>query len=326
MKQLPKRLATFIFLLIWFGVFGLMFVNQQRLIDWYKLRGYTPSPEVAALVTSDAMTAYGQHLLYVNRPIITAGSDFGDACPQGAEKTVVLGCYKGGDEGIWLYKVSDPRLKGVVEVTAAHEMLHAAYARLSGDDKKSIDAQLSDYYARGLTDQRVKETIAAYKKTEPTELLNEMHSIFATEIVSLPTGLETYYKQYFTDRAKVAAYAMRYQSEFTSRQQQVAAFDTQLKDLKQAIEANQASLQSQRSSLNDLQEQMEALKVQGDTAGYNSRVAPYNQAVNKYNALLAETRNQINTYNEVVEKRNTVALEERQLTQALSAQSLPSEQ
>ncbi len=82
-------------------------------------------------------------------------------------------------------------------------MLHAAYNRLNSADKSRIDNSLQKYYQHTLTDQRIKNIIAAYKKTEPNDLVNEMHSIFGTEVAELPPELETYYKQYFSNRSVV---------------------------------------------------------------------------------------------------------------------------
>lgn len=325
-KPYTKRLSTLLFLLTWLGIFSVVYINQQHIIDWWKLRNYTPSAEISALASSNTMTSYARHLLYVNKPVITTGANFAKICPQGAEKTVVLGCYKGVDKGIWLYKVTDSRLAGVVEVTAAHEMLHAAYDRLPTKERQRIDSLLEAYYQTSLTDQRIKDTIEAYKKSEPTELSNEMHSIFATEVSELPSALETYYLQYFTNRSKVVAFTERYQSEFTNRQNRVAAYDAQLVELKKTIETGQASLEAQRQTLDTQQEQMESLKSQGDIPAYNSRVTSYNRAVASYNALREQVREQINTYNDTVEKRNAIALEERELTKALSASGLPAEQ
>ena len=318
------HLGTLLLLLFWLGVAGTVYANQQRIIDWWKLRGYTPPAAVATLATEDTMTEYARHLFYVNKPVLVAGGAFTASCPVGGEKTVVLGCYKSGDSGIWLYDVTDARLTGVEQVTAAHEMLHAAYMRLSRAERTRIDGLLQDYYKHGLSDSRVKLTIAAYQKTEPDAIANEMHSIFATEVAELPASLETYYSRYFSNRAAVTAFTQRYQGEFTSRQDQVKAYDAQLAVLKSSIESGQSTLQSQRASIDAQMSQMEQLKSNREYTAYNAQVPVYNQLVNSYNRLLTTTRDQIAEYNEIVEKRNATALEERQLVQALSPSSLPS--
>ena len=67
------HLGTLLLLLFWLGVAGTVYANQQRIIDWWKLRGYTPPAAVATLATEDTMTEYARHLFYVNKPVLVAG-------------------------------------------------------------------------------------------------------------------------------------------------------------------------------------------------------------------------------------------------------------
>lgn len=288
-------------LVVLLGLLGLTWVQRQAVADWMKLRGYQAPATVAALATEDTMTPEATKLFYVNHPDIVSGTAFSSNCPVGGEKTVVLGCYKGNDRGIFLYDVTDERLNGVEQVTAAHEMLHAAYRRLSPAERKQVDGWLIAYYQNELTDQRIKDTLESYKKSEPNDVVNEMHSIFATEIATLPSNLETYYKRYFENRAKVIAYTNQYQAEFTTRQDQITTYDSQLKSLKSQIDANEAALKQQRSALDKLAQQMQSTKAKGDTATYNSMVPGYNAKVNAFNVLLETTKSQIAQYNDIVE-------------------------
>lgn len=317
------RTAQTAVLVLFVGLTAALLLGRQSIEDAIRLHGYTAPSAVASLATDDAMTSKARRLLYVNRPEVTAGAAFTSHCPAGDEKTVVLGCYVGNDSGIYVYQVSDPRLNGVEQVTAAHEMLHAAYRRLSSAERAKVDGWLLDYYQHDLTDPRIKNTIAAYKKSEPKDVVNEMHSVFGTEIASLPAPLETYYRQYFADRAKVAAFTASYQGEFTSRQQQVAAYDAQLKSLKPQIEDNESSLNQQQAALATQNQQLQTQRSSGQIAAYNVGVTGYNQAVRRYNSLLTSTKSLINQYNDIVSKRNSLALEEQQLAQELSANSLP---
>lgn len=297
-------------------------MHQQALIDWLRLRGYVAPVGVAALADDDGMTPQARHLFYVNRPQVTRGSAFTAHCPAGGEKTVVLGCYIGRDAGIYVYQVTDTRLNGVEQVTAAHEMLHAAYRRLSTTERKKVDAMLQDYYQNDLHDQRLKETIAAYQKSEPNDVVNEMHSVFGTEAANLPAPLEAYYRQYFTNRARVTGYTASYQAEFTGRQTQVAQYDAQLKTMKSQITADEGTLAAQRSLLDATAKRMDQERGAGQVAAYNADVPTYNRLVDSYNAQLAATKDLITRYNAIVDARNQIALEEQQLAQALSANAL----
>lgn len=313
-----KQLVQTGVLVLLLAVLCFTWFQRQAVADWLKLYNYDAPNNIAALADETAMTSTARQLFYVNKPEILSGKAFSSRCPLGGEKTVVLGCYIGNDQGIYLYDVTDERLNGVEQVTAAHEMLHAAYRRLSERDRSTVDRQLQEYYTNELTDERIKRIINGYKITEPNDVINEMHSIFATEISNLPPALEEYYAKYFTNRTKVTSYLQRYQTEFTSRQNLIEQYDIRLGELKPQIDTSQTGLASQRNSLDSRSSEMQSARSRGDIATYNSMVAPYNTAVSTYNALVETTRAKIALYNSLVAQRNAVAIEEQQLIKAIS--------
>lgn len=315
MRKRWLQTGALVFLLL---VMGVIFVKRQAIGDWLRLVGYTPPATVSALASDDTMTAAAKNLFYVNHPDITTGQDFTTHCPAGTEKTVVLGCYVGNDNGIYIYRVTDARLNGVEQVTAAHEMLHAAYRRLSEAERTKVNTMLEDFYAHGLHDERIKSTIDAYRSSEPHDIDNEMHSIFGSEVPDLPPALEAYYRQYFTNRKVVTDYTAAYQAEFSNRQAQVAAFDATLKSLKQQIDADKATQQQQQTELDQLKTKLKTDQAQGDIAAYNADARRYNQLADAYNRLINTLSAEIDRYNQIVDQRNAVALEEQQLVQAIS--------
>lgn len=297
--------------------------ERQNVYDWFALRNYQPSNIVVQLANDTTMNAYARKVFYVNHPNIDDKTTFYQNCPNnGGEKTVVLGCYHNGQRGIYVLQVSDPRLSGIEQVTSAHETLHAIYDRLSPRDRQNVDNMLMDYYKHDLHDKRIQDTIAAYKQSEPTQVVNEMHSVFGTEIKNLPAPLENYYKRYFTDRQKIAEYAAQYEAAFTSRQSQVAQDDTQLASMKSQITADEASLQAQQKTISSDQAKLEDLKNSGDYTGYNNGVPGFNAEVDTYNSLVDTTRSLIAQYNQLVEARNAIAVEENQLVQDISSSSV----
>ena len=291
--------------------------------DWFKLRNYTAPSTISALAMDDNMTAKATHDFYVNHPAIDDAAIFNTKCPAGSEQTIVLGCYHSNQAGIFLYNVTDLRLNGEQQVTAAHEMLHAAYDRLSTKDRNYVDGLLQDYYKHDLHDQRILDTIAAYQKSEPTAVVNEMHSVFGTEIAMLPPALETYYKQYFTDRAKIAAYAASYQAEFTSRQNQVTEDDAKLNQLKSEFTDNENDLQARNDDLQNLQTKMDNEKQTKQFDAYNANVPVFNAKVDAFNAELDTNKQLAAQFNQLLADRNAIALEERQLAKALNSQLAP---
>ena len=316
--------SRFLLLLILLGMFATFLgaLYRRDILDWLSLRNYTPSPSVVSLASNDAMTASATKYFYVNHPNIDEKPAFVANCNSQTEQTIVLGCYHGNQRGIYILSVTDPRLRGVEEVTAAHEMLHAAYDRLNASERTRVAVLLKDYY-NTVHDQRIRDTIEAYKKSEPNDVVNEMHSVFGTEAAQLPPELEAYYQRYFKNRSIVVGYANDYAEEFASRQKQVVAYDAQLQALKYEIDANNLSLSNQRDSLSNQRTQLESDRSGGDARAYNARVDAYNSAVAAYNAKIVTTKQLISNYNVLVGKRNAIALEEQALAQALSGDSVP---
>ncbi|MEX0881829.1 MAG: hypothetical protein WDZ34_03085 [Candidatus Saccharimonadales bacterium] len=303
-------------------VFGLF--NLQAIEDWLRLRNYTPPAAIAAIARADTMTDDAKHIFYVTHPdLINEADAFRQACPS-FEQTIVLGCYHTGfSSAIYIYNVQDARLNGVVEVTAAHEVLHAAYDRLSQDDKNRINGLLNDFYSDDLRDRRVLETIDTYKQTEPDELLNEMHSIFATEVGSLTPELESYYQRYFSNRSAVVAFANQYADEFASRIAKIKDFERRLVDLKQRIDKEEAALSSQLEQLEADRRRLDSLRASGQVDEYNAAVPAFNAAVNDYNDGVVELRADIAEYNRLVAAHNALAAELSSLYDSLDTSLAP---
>ncbi|HWT56062.1 MAG TPA: hypothetical protein VN031_03460 [Candidatus Microsaccharimonas sp.] len=316
-----RKFLLLLFLILLVGL-GVVYKERWNLYDWYKLRNYTAPAAVVQLASDDTMTPYARRVLYVNQPALEEKADF-TQCASKGEQTIVLGCYHGFQNGIFVLSVTDPRLNGVEQVTTAHEMLHAAYDRLSSKERANIDSQLRDYFNHGLTDERVRQTIEAYRSTEPTELVNEMHSIFGTEVANLPAPLEQYYKRYFTDRSKITGYAAQYEAEFTSRQAAIKADDAQLTAWKSQIDSLKADLSNKDQALNAQSDQLQALKDSNNISAYNAGVPGYNNSVNVYNSEVAQLRSLIDQYNNLVNERNAIALEAQALTNEINSSVAP---
>ncbi|GAC1499671.1 MAG: hypothetical protein NVS1B10_02640 [Candidatus Saccharimonadales bacterium] len=311
-------LFNFILSILIIGGVGAAYVNRQYLLDWYKLRNYHPPIEIAQLATQDSMTDYGRKIFYVNHAALTDRTVFPKHCPNnGGEQSIVMGCYRSNQAGIYLLAVQDSRLAGVEQVTAAHEMLHGAYDRLNSDEKKRIDNMLLDYNDHYLKDKRIIATIAAYRKSEPHDVVNEMHSVFGTEILNLPAGLEAYYQKYFANRRAVAAYGARYESEFTSRQAIIADDDRKLDALKENINNIESDLKTKQADITSRQASLLSERSSYPEQ-YNNDVPGFNSLIDSYNSEVRTVRQLVLQYNQLVNARNNVALEQDHLVNELT--------
>ena len=323
LRRTKRRRFWTLAILFWVIVLGVGAYNAQGLRDWWTLRSYHAPVTVSAIASDDTMTAAARRIFYVNKPAVSTKAAFAPQCPSGTEQTVVLGCYKPRQDGIFVLQVSDPRLSGVEQVTSAHELLHAAYDRLSGRQKSQVNAWLLDYYQHGLKDPVIKSQLAAYRQTEPHDVVNEMHSLFGTEVTTLPPALENYYRRYFTDRTRVTAYYDAYQAAFTNRVSEIKRDDAQLKVWKQQINAQKAELQRQQQALTAQKAALDSRRASGNVTGYNAGVAGYNQAVKVYDDGVGVLTSLVDNYNALVQKRNSLVLETQALTDEISAQVSP---
>ncbi len=314
MQRLKKLLPYWLSILIITGAL-LAWWQHWTIYDWWRLRGYSPPQEIVQLATDVTMKGNSRQLFYVYHPSLDEKDEFVAHC-ESAERTIVLGCFVPA-KGIYIQDIDDPRLNGVQQVTAAHEMLHAAYERLDQDEKDRIGKLMQETY-QNLNNKRISQTIDDYRKAD-ADINNELHSILATEVRKLPAELEKYYSQYFSDRQKIVAYSERYEAAFTKRKNQVAAYDKQLESLKSKIDSLQASLDKQARELEADRKTLESQLASKNYSDYNAGVPVYNAAVNKYNSDVLTARNLIDEYNALVVKRNQVALEENELVKAIDS-------
>lgn len=311
MNGFKKLLVFVIFIAVSAGAV-LSVINAQDIIDWWRLRDYTPTAKIEAVAERTRMSSQGKKLFYVHDPELLSKDSFQSSCTVG-ESTIVLGCYI-SNQRIYLYDVEEPRLDGVVEVTAAHEMLHAGYDRLDLKEKDRVDKLLLEAYER-IDNTRLREIIENYRLRDPNVVNNELHSILGTEYRDLPKDLEEYYSKYFEDRLSVVALAEAYAGEFEKREAQITDFDKQLNDLNGEITRIQADLTLQNSALQSDRAKIESYK--SDPERYNNAVNVYNKNVGIYNSGVAKVKSLIEQYNSLVVERNKIAVEERELVEAI---------
>jgi predicted nucleic acid-binding Zn-ribbon protein len=301
------------------------FIFRQDISDYLRLRNYVPPAEVAMLADSTTLLPGARRLFYVHRPELTDKTTFNTYCRgHDNEYTIVLGCYI-QTQGIYLLDVEDERLSGIKEVTAGHELLHAAYDRLSTGERKRIDSLLLSFY-NTLNDERIKQTIEVYRNQDESIVPNELHSIIGTEVRTLTTELEEYYGQYFGNRSQIVSFSEQYEQAFIERRNQIRAYDDQLSGLKQTIDSQESELKQTSQELQDQRGYMNELRSSGQIESYNAQVPIYNARVNQYNKDINNLSALIVQYNDLVQKRNSIAEEEAELVEAIDSREVVPEQ
>ncbi len=321
MKRLRSLLLALVAMIVVATPVIYIIAHQQQIVDWISLRNYVPPVAVATLANETTMNDTGRRIFYVARPQIQDKTSFYSSCNEN-EQTIVLGCFVEG-RGIYILSVSDERLRGVEQVTAAHEMLHAAYERLDNQTKTRIIGLLQADYAK-LNDSEISKKIDQYKKAN-ADINNELHSIMGTEVANLSPELEAYYRQYFISRAKIAGYAQQYKSVFMSRKQKLDDYNQQLSSIEKQVVTNNEMLASQSGALDQEEARLTELRAANNIDAYNAGVGPYNAKLANYNALVDKTRSLVAQYKDILTERNKIAEEAQELSKALDSRiSTPS--
>lgn len=229
-------------------------LNRQYALDQVTVWGYQPTSEVETITKKVEFTDKGQFIFYATKPQLEDQSSFNKQCPRQEAGSPILGCYT-TDDRIYIYNLSNQQLSGMEEVTAAHEMLHAVWYRMSASERSDIEAELMTAYEK-LENADLKARMEYYERTEPGEFANELHSILGTEVDSLSDSLEAYYGQYF-DRSTVLALHKQYSSVYS-------ALHDRATELYASMQSLSAELKSQ-------------------TAAYDAAVAQLSSDINSFN-------------------------------------------
>ncbi len=314
-----KSFIKFVLVVVFVVGAAWVIMNRQAVIDWARLITYTPNAEVKALADNTQLEQRARDLFYASDPQVQDSATFNASCSSN-EQTIVLGCYKA--QRIYLFNIKDERFNGIKEVTAAHEMLHAAYERMDETARRKVDAMLQPL-VENMKDPRLLELVELYNRTEPGELYNEMHSILGTEAAELTPELETYYKQYFKDRSVVVRYAGQYQAIFTESKNKIEDYDRQLSGLKPQIDQNNSTLQRMQGELESQNNQLNQYRSRNQISQYNQLVPSYNAEVAEFNELIETTRGLVSSYNKLVEERNNQVAAQTNLYDSINSNYQP---
>jgi len=290
---------------------GFLFLNQQYVKDQVVVWAYTPSSEVVAIEDRIDLTSSGTFHFRATQPEVANSETFNQDCPRQEVASPILGCYT-SDHRIYIYDITNKQLDGLEEVTAAHEMLHAAWQRMSSDEQVRVGSLLKTEYQKHTDDTSLVERMGYYQRTEPGEFENELHSILGTEIKSLSPELEAYYKQYFNVRQKVVELHENYDAVFEALRKEADTLYNEMTTLGASIDArtvqynadvqqlsadietfNNRADGGSFSSINEFNRQRSQLvarsnKIDGDRASLSADIDAYNVKYEKYQQVAAE--------------------------------------
>ncbi|NJN49129.1 MAG: hypothetical protein HC805_04235 [Alkalinema sp. RL_2_19] len=339
-------------ILIGFCIFGLVVGNQATVEEWLNLPPRPTSNAVEQLARATTMTRSAQRLFYRQDPSIEPKEAVLDRC-RIADKGIILGCYirRGSWSKIAIQRVTDPRLKGTMEVTAAHEMLHAAYEQLRLSERGEIQIDLA-ITAKNIEREpqyaNLSKLLNQYRRNNPSVYDTELHSHIGTEVANLSPTLERYYQRYFTDRQRIVklskqsiAIKGKLEQESNQLRPEIEQLETELKQLDQQLSQAEARLQETHARLNaqavDLQQTKQAAELaflqrlpqaNQRRSEFEQRKAQFNDQVDQHNEnariqkeRIADFNAKVAIYKQKIQRYNAVAKESRDILDSLTIRS-----
>lgn len=310
------------------GGAGWLFFNRQYVADQVTVWSYQPTSEIREIELKLAFTDEGSFYFRVTQPELQAAQDFNQDCPRQEPGSPILGCYAMGR--MFIYDVKNERLAGIEEVTAAHEMLHAVWERMTDAEKDRIGTLLKTAFEQK-ADPELVERMAYYERNEPTEIINELHSIIPTEVATLSPELEAYFDDFFKDRQIVVALHQQYSGIFDEL---MARSDTLYVELSTLGESIQANREKYNRAVEDLSRDIASFNYRANNGDFSSMSAfnrERNALVVRSNQLEAQRLSisqDIERYNATYEEYVRVAGELEALNESIDSiselQEIPS--
>jgi hypothetical protein len=297
-------------------------LNRQFVFDQWNVWQYQPTSSVESIKTRAGLSEQGTFYFYTSQPQVNSATDFNANCERQEAKSAILGCY--ANSQIFIYDVQNPQLDGIEEVTAAHEMLHAIWARMGPAEQKRVGGMLEAEYA-SIVDASLKERMDYYDRNEPGERANELHSIIGTEFQVLNPELEAYFKKYFSDRSKVVALHAGYEKIFNDLRTEsetllldINVLRAELTTLSSAFNTKTSAIDSDYAALKSDQATLDRSDEAAVNA-YNRRVSALQQRIDALSAERTLIIAKQNAFNEKVAQYNALVVKSNELNNSLDS-------
>lgn len=247
-------------------------MNREWIVDYVRGVSYQPTSEMSAIRDKLKLTDKGEFLFNATQPVLNGRETFNNVCRTATDTEVaVLGCYTGGN--IYIYNIVSDELKGIRELTTAHELLHAVWARMSDDERVALTEPLTRAFEAN-QDLLGKE-LDTYDIKEKQE---ELYVRVGTEVADLPDALEKHYGEVFSDQDLVVDFYNSYIKTFRE-------IETEMDNLKAEMDTLSAEIDSLKVEFERAPTWALYYRINALVDEYNARVEKYNADIERYESL-----------------------------------------
>lgn len=247
-------------------------VNREWIVDYARGVSYQPTAEMSAIRDKLKLTERGEFLFNATQPVLNGRETFNNVCRAATDTEVaVLGCYTGGN--IYIYNIVSSEFAGIRELTTAHELLHAVWARMSDEERVALVEPLTKTFEAN--QEILGKELDTYDVKEKQE---ELYVRAGTEVADLPAELEKHYAEVFTNQDLIVKFYNSYIKVFREIEAEMDNLKAEMDTI--GAEINALKAEFELAPTWDLYYRINALVDE-----YNVRVEKYNADIERYESL-----------------------------------------
>ena len=318
MKKNFRLISFFISSVILMLFVAFFAVNFGVISDIIAGISYRPSDEMSQIREKLLLTSKGARIFNATRPELKEKEEFNQICRDFENEDAVLGCYR--NDRVYVYDIPDEELKGILEATSAHELLHAVYHRMGMDEKARLSPMLWEVYQNN--SDVLGDEIELYDESKKEE---ELYVRIGTEIADLPAELDRHYGEIFENQDLIAEFYRSYIGVFREIEESLEKLSLKIKELEGVISTKTAQYETDVAALNaDILEFNNCANVPGCFASSSRRNAlmARKEAVS---ALYDDIDGSVAEYNNLVREYNENLLHGQALNMTINSAILPPE-
>lgn len=278
--------------------------------DFVQGLGYEPSTAVAEIRNDLELTGQGQRIFQAARPALETSENFNIHCDSHNREVALLGCYTDGR--IYVYEITNSDLADANKVTMAHELLHAAWLRMSEGEKNKV-INLMNQVAEANTQEWLETELSAYEQNSDV-LTEEKYVRIGTKVRDLPEELEQHYAKYFQNRARIVDFYENYQAPFTKLKAETEQLEKEILAERDQIAADRDKYVASVESLNRV---IQNFNDCANRAGCFTSDATFQAERRAIDAERVSLENQRTSINERIDQTNAKFIKYQQNLQML---------
>lgn len=271
-----------------------MVLRQPAWWDFWSGLGYEPDATTAEIEDALELTGKGRRIFAATRPVVEQSAEFNEHCNSHNADVSLLGCYTDGK--IYVYEITAEQLTAANKVTAAHELLHAVWERMSGVERYQLESLLRAVYMDN--QDWFDEELESY---DEDERLEEIYARAGTKLAEVPEELEEHYAKIFQNRAKIVAYYQAYEAPFKVLQKEI-------EDLEKKITATRDEIERERAAytlaVEELDGKVDQFNICADLPGCFRTEAEFRRQRNNLLAEREDLEKQREQLNEKITQNN----------------------